>query len=292
MMRIGAESNTLPLRSVLVKPPEAAHKSQGDISQTWRDLNYSAEPLYEAAVSEHQAFVDCLRQVGAEPYVLPADPATGPDSIFVHDPLIVTRLGAILCRMGKRAREGEPGVAERWLDTVGIPVLGRIEGQATLEGGDLIWLDDRTVAVGEGYRTNAEGIQQLKEILAPLVQEVIAVPLPHWTGPRDCLHLMSLVSPIDVDLAVVYSPLLAVPFRQVLDRRGIQLVEVPESEFETMGCNVLALGPRKCLMLEGNPVTRRRLEDAGARVTTYRGTEISLKAGGGPTCLTRPLLRH
>ncbi len=290
-MRIGAESNTRPLRSVLVKTPEASHRSQTEISRVWRDLNYPAEPLYDEAVAEHLAFITCLEEAGAEVWSLPADPATGPDSIFVHDPLIVTRLGAILCRMGKHARSGEPGAAERWLSDVGIPVLGRVEGAGTLEGGDLIWLDDRSVAVGEGYRTNAEGIRQLQKILEPLVDEVIAVPLPHWTGPQDCLHLMSLVSPIDEGLAVVYSPLLAVPFRQVLERRGIQLVEVPESEFETMGCNVLALGPRRCLMLEGNPITQRQLEHAGASVTTYVGKELSLKGGGGPTCLTRPLLR-
>lgn len=290
-MRIGAESNTLPLRSVLVKSPETAHGSQAQISQVWRDLNYPAEPLYQAAVAEHRAFVARLREAGAEPHALPADPSTGPDSIFVHDSLLVTRSGAILCRMSKEARRGEPNAAERWLAEEAIPVLGRIEGEATLEGGDLIWLDDRTVAVGEGYRTNAEGIRQVGVLLEHLVDEVITVPLPHWAGPQDCLHLMSLVSPIDNDLAVVYSPLLPVPFRRQLERRGIRLVEVPEGEFDTMGCNVLAVGPRQCLMLEGNPITRQRLEEAGATVMTYVGSEISLKGGGGPTCLTRPLVR-
>jgi N-dimethylarginine dimethylaminohydrolase len=171
-----------------------------------------------------------------------------------------------------------------------MPVCGRIEPPGSAEGGDVIWLDSSTFIVGRGYRTNADGIRQLRAILGRGV-EVVEVPLPHWRGHHDVMHLMSLISPIDHDLAVVYSPLLPVPFREWLLARGIQLVEVPDEEFETMGTNVLAVAPRRCLILSGNPRTRAALERAGADVVEYEGTEISVKGAGGPTCLTRPLER-
>ena len=155
-----------------------------------------------------------------------------------------------------------------------------------------MWLDERTIAVGRGYRTNAAGIEQLHALLGDSVDEVIAVALPHWRGPDDVFHLMSVISPIDRDLALVYSPLMSVPFRERLLERGMTLVEVPDDEFATMGANVLALAPRRCVMLAGNPKTRARLERAGAEVFEYDGQEISVKGGGGPTCLTRPLARQ
>ncbi len=168
--------------------------------------------------------------------------------------------------------------------------MGSIDGNGRLEGGDFVWLDESTCAVGHGYRTNAEGIRQLKVILGPEI-EVIEVPLPHYKGPDDVFHLMSFVSPLDRDLMLVYSPVMPVPFRQRLLARGIRLVEVPDDEFETMGCNVLALGPRICLMVDGNTETRNRLEAAGCEVLVYSGQEISRKGEGGPTCLTHPLER-
>jgi N-dimethylarginine dimethylaminohydrolase len=173
----------------------------------------------------------------------------------------------------------------------GLPVAGVIDAPGTLEGGDVVWLDDRTIAVGRGYRTNAEGIRQLRTVLADSIDELIEVPLPHWRGAQDVMHLMSLVSPVDRNLAVVYSRLLPVPFRERLLQIGFTLVEVPDEEFESMGTNVLALAPRRCLVLSGNPTTRRALERAGAEVIDYEGEEISRKGAGGPTCLTRPLVR-
>ncbi len=292
MLRVGAESNVTPLRSVLVKSVEAGWHDQATADSEWQAFHYPASPDYARAVDEHRALEALLREQQIEVHQLPPAAGTGLDSIYTHDPLILTSRGAILCRMGKSARSREPEAARLWLEAAGIQVLGAIEGAGLLEGGDLVWLDSGTVAVGEGYRTNAEGIRQVRNLLGGLVDEVITVPLPHWSGPGDCLHLMSLISPIDSDLAVVYSPLLPVPFRRLLLDRGYDLVEVPEPEFVTMGPNVLALGPRCCLVLEGNPLTRRRLEAAGAAVLSYRGEEISLKGGGGPTCLTRPLLRH
>jgi len=200
--------------------------------------------------------------------------------------------GAIICRMGKAARSTEADAQERALLQMSVPILGRIEPPGTLEGGDVFWVDERTLAVGRGYRTNDEGIRQLRLLLGDSVDELIVVPLPHWRGPGDVMHLMSLVSPVDRDLAVVYSPLLPVPFRERLLDRGITLVEVPDREFKTMGTNVLAVKPRVCIALDGNIITRQRLQAAGATVIGYDGGEISVKGSGGPTCLTRPLSRR
>jgi N-dimethylarginine dimethylaminohydrolase len=174
----------------------------------------------------------------------------------------------------------------------GIPVLGSITAPGTLEGGDVAWLDEHTLAVGHTYRTNEEGIRQLTAFLQPLGVTVITVPLPHYKGTSDVFHLMSILSPVDTNLAVVYSPLMPIVFRNLLLQRGYQLIEVPDEEFESMGCNVLALAPRECLMVAGNPKTKAALEKAGCKVTEYKGEEISVKGGGGPTCLTRPLLRY
>ncbi|MEK6596806.1 MAG: arginine deiminase family protein, partial [Gemmatimonadota bacterium] len=244
-LKVGAESNVTTLRSVLVKSVEAGWCDQSTADREWQSLHYPASPDYPRAVDEHQALVALLRDQQIEVHHLPAAGGTGLDSIYTHDPLIVTSRGAILCRMGKPARCREPEAARLWLEAAGIPVLGAIEGDGLLEGGDLVWLGPGTVAVGEGYRTNAEGIRQVRKLLAELVDEVIPVPLPHWSGPGDCLHLMSLISPVDIDLAVVHSPLLPVPFRRLLLDRGYDLVEAPEPEFVTMGPNVLALGPRR-----------------------------------------------
>jgi N-dimethylarginine dimethylaminohydrolase len=193
--------------------------------------------------------------------------------------------------MGKALRRGEEAAIARCLEESGVPVYYELHGDACAEGGDLLWIDHDTLAVGLGFRTNEEGLSQLREALEPLGVAVLPVPLPYYGGPDACLHLMSLISLVDHDLAVVYLSLLPVPFWEYLQGKGVELVEVPENEFETMGTNVLAIRPRSCLILEGNPVTQRRLEDAGCEVFTYRGNEVSLKAEGGPTCLTRPVLR-
>jgi N-dimethylarginine dimethylaminohydrolase len=223
---------------------------------------------------------------------LPPDADTTLDSIYARDASIICDRGVILCNMGKRPRAGEPAAHERaYAARGGPPIVGAIDEPGRLEGGDLVWLDDRSVAIGRGYRTNAEGIRQLSALLGPTV-EVIEVPLPHWRGPDDVLHLMSLISPVDDDLAVVYSPLLPVSFLERLLDRGMSLVEVPDAEFDTMATNVLALAPRRCVMIAGNPRTRAALTRAGADVVEYDGTDISVKGSGGPTCLTRPLIRR
>ncbi|MEZ4636620.1 MAG: arginine deiminase family protein [Caldilineaceae bacterium] len=205
--------------------------------------------------------------------------------------VVIVNGGAILCTMGKAARAGEPDAFAAYLRSVDVPILGRIEPPGTLEGGDVCWIDERTVAVGEGYRTNAEGIRQFRELLGDRVDEVIPVPLPHWNGPDECLHLLSFISPVDHDLAVVYSRLMPVPFRQWLIARGIRLIEVPDEEYDSFACNVLAVAPGKVIMIAGNPITQSRLEAAGVEVHTFSGQDLCIKGGGGPTCLTRPIVR-
>ena len=222
---------------------------------------------------------------------LPKDSSTTLDSIYTHDPCVITDEGIILCNMGKNERQSEPSAISKYFESIDIPIIGSIHSPGKLEGGDVVWIDDQTLAIGEGYRTNSEGINQLKELIDPFVKKIISVPLPHWTGPNDCLHLMSNLSPIDNNLFLVYSKLLPVPFIEYLIERDIKLIEVPDEEYESMGCNVLALAPKIALMLKGNPITQSRLEAEDVKVYIYNGDEISLKGSGGPTCLTRPFLR-
>jgi N-dimethylarginine dimethylaminohydrolase len=279
------------LTRVLLKHPREAFRSDDAIASEWKSLSFGAAPSFARAIQEYDAFVEVLRTAGVQVDHLAAAGETNLDSIYVRDASIVCSRGVILCRMGKRLRTAEPNAQKAAYRTLGIPIVGEITAPACLEGGDVVWLDDQTIAVGRGYRTDDDGILQLRALLGDSIDELIAVSLPHWRGPGDVLHLMSLISPIDRDLAVVYSPLLPVDFRQRLIAHGYELIEVPHGEFETMGTNVLALGPRDCLMLAGNPQTRNALERAGARVREYMGNEISVKGAGGPTCLTRPLAR-
>jgi len=282
----GCQSMVEPLRRVLVRRPDEAF---GDADPThW---HYTSRPDLQEARREHDALVDLLRGAGAEVIEHSAPQPDRADAIYVFDPVLITERGAILLRMGKALRRGEEEALGQRLREVGVPTFAALDGEATAEGGDLLWLDRHTLAVGQGFRTNAEGLRQLREILAPLDVEVIPVELPYSGGPEACLHLLSLISLVDHDLAVVYPSLLAVPFWRFLHDRGIRLIEVPDLEFATQGPNVLALSPRKVLMLEGNPITQRRLEEAGCEVLTYSGREISWKAEGGPTCLTRPVWR-
>ncbi|MGH6690718.1 MAG: dimethylarginine dimethylaminohydrolase family protein, partial [Gammaproteobacteria bacterium] len=261
------------------------------IEPEWRALTFTAPPDAGRAIEQYDAFVELVAASGAR--VEDCRDAAGLtlDAIYVRDASIVTPKGLVLCHMGKPARQGEPAAQGRAYGALGLPVIGAIDAPGLLEGGDVVWFDDRRVAVGRGYRTNDDGIRQLRRLLGDGV-EVVVVPLPHHRGPGDVFHLMSILSPVDEDLAVVYSPLLPVPFRQWLLARGLRLVEVPDEELESIGVNVLAIAPRRCVMLDGNPRTRARLEAAGAQVAVYDGSEISLKGGGGPTCLTRPLDRE
>lgn len=283
-IQYGSQSMVNPLEIVLVRRPDETF-GQADPA-TW---HYTAQPNLDAAQAEHDAFVRHLHQAGAEVVYHTVPLPHHADAIFTHDPVLICNEGAIILRMGKALRRGEEEAIAQQLETMGVPIHYRLHGDALAEGGDLLWIDENTLAVGQGFRTNAEGLRQLQEAL-PAV-EIIPVPLPYFQGPDACLHTMSFISMIDHDLAVVYPPFMPVPFWQLLQARGIQFVEVPEAEFATMGPNVLALAPRQCLMLEGNPITKQRLAAAGCQVSTYKGNEISLKAEGGATCLTRPILR-
>jgi N-dimethylarginine dimethylaminohydrolase len=286
------QSEVGTLTRLVVKHARDAFRDQETIAAEWRTLNFTAAPDFARAIDEYERFLELLRQSGTAVDSLPPAPAVGLDSIYVRDASVASTRGVILCSMGKAQRVGEPASQGAALRAAGVPILGSIEPPGRLEGGDVVWLDERTLAVGRGYRTNDHGIEQLRAILGGDLDELIAVPLPHWRGASDVFHLMSIISPVDHDLAVVYSPLMPVPFRERLLDRGVTLVEVPDGEFESMGANVLAIAPRRCVMVSGNPITRARLEAAGAEVFEYEGREISLKGGGGPTCLTRPLERR
>jgi N-dimethylarginine dimethylaminohydrolase len=271
---------TAPLRRVLVRRPGATER--------WREYGWRAEPDPAGLAAEHEAFCAALAEAGAE--VIVAEPHdANPDAVYVYDPALVASDGAVLLRPGKEGRRAEPAALGAELEAAGVPLLARLEAPALAEGGDTVWLDERTLLVGRGYRTNDAGVEALAAALPNV--EVVAFDLPHLHGPGEVLHLMSLLSPLDRDLAVAYPPLMPVRLVELLAERGIRLVEVPDDEFETMGPNVLALAPRVALALEGNDETRRRLERAGADVRVYRGDELSRKGDGGPTCLTRPLLR-
>ena len=282
---------TSTIRKVLIKDPKSAYKNQANIDTQYNELNYFGKPDFEISLKDYDSFKSILHNNGIEIHCLPSDDITSLDSIYTHDPCLVSNSGVILCSMGKDLRRKEPGMISNYFESLGIPIIGRISSPGKLEGGDIVWIDNRTVAVGVGYRSNLEGILQLKQILSDDIDEIIPVHLPHWTGPADCLHLMSNVSPIDENLFLVYSKLLPVSFREYLLGRKIKLVEVPDEEYESMGCNVLAIAPKKVIMIEGNSITKKLLEDEGVEIFTYSGLEISNKGAGGPTCLTRPFLR-
>jgi arginine deiminase len=290
-MKHGSQSEVGKIHSILLKHPRDAFISQQSIDAQWHELNYIGCTDYQKALAEYEYFVELLKNNVADIYYLPRHDSTGLDSIYVHDAAIITNLGAILCNMTKSERRGEPKAAGEYLTRIGIPFLGVLSGDGRLEGGDMIWLDERTIVAGQGHRTNAEGIRQLRDLTRDFVDEFVVMPLPHWRGSSEVLHLMSLISPIDHNLAVVYSPLLTVPFRKWLLNRGVKLIDVPDDEFESMGCNILAVAPRKCIMLSGNPRTRKKLEAEGVEVMEFTGREICHKGAGGPTCMTRPIHR-
>jgi N-dimethylarginine dimethylaminohydrolase len=279
------------LARVLVKHARDAFVSEALIASQWKRLNFSAPPDLSRALGEYERFLEIIASIGADIVCLPRDGSVTLDSIYTRDASIVSTKGVILASMGKLSRANEPHVQGEELRRHGYTIAGAIASPGRFEGGDFIWLDDKTVVVGQGARTNPEGIGQLTALLTGSFDELIVVPLPDCPGRHDVMHLMSLISPVDRDLAVVYSRLLPDTFRQTLLNRGYRLVDVPDEEYETMGTNVLALSPRECVMLDGNPKTRASLEKAGATVHVYEGKEISLKGGGGPTCLTRPLAR-
>jgi N-dimethylarginine dimethylaminohydrolase len=291
-MKTTYHSEYLKLESVFIKPAKNAFVSEKLLEAQWQELHYLSRPNFEDSLKEYENFEKAIQKNGALIQQFPFDDKVTIDSIYCRDAAIATDFGMIICNMGKSGRLNEPEAQRQTYINHSIPILGRIEAPGTLEGGDVAWLDDKTLALGHSYRTNEEGILQLKKMLKPKGIEVLVAELPHYKGPSDVFHLMSILSPVDKDLAVVYSPLMPIQFRNELLRRNFQLLEVPEEEFESMGCNILAIAPRDCLMVDGNPKTQKLLEQAGCSVKVYKGENISVKGGGGPTCLTRPLLRR
>jgi dimethylargininase len=279
----GGQSAVAYLRRALVRPPR--------LDDLWacRDYGWPAGPDPARTLREHEVFRQELTASGTEVLVGETPVSGDPDAVFACDPVLMTDRGALLLRPGKEGRRGEPEALRADLQAAGVPVAEAMGAPATAEGGDLLWLDRETLAVGRSYRTNDEGIEWIRKQL-PGVQ-VLAFDLPHHHGPAEVLHLLSLISLVDEDLAVVYLPLLPAGLVELLTGRGVRLVEVPEEEFSSHGPNVLALGPRRALMLEGNPETRRRLEAAAVEVRTYPGDELAGKGHGGPTCLVQPILR-
>ena len=282
-VRFGCGDMVGRLRRVLVRAPKPE-----DVS-AWKAYGWRAEPDFGRLRAEHEAFRALLAEAGAE-VVLGETPLPAcPDAVYVHDPALVGPRGAILLWPGKEVRRIEVDAMAADLVEADVSITARLEAPATAEGGDAVWLDERTLLFGRGYRTNDAGIAALREALPGV--DVVAFDLPHWHGRRGVLHMMSFLSPLDVDLAVVYLPLMPARLVELLEERDVRFVEVPEEEFDSMGPNVLALAPRVALALDGNPITRKRMEHAGAEVRVYTGEDLSRKGDGGPTCLTRPLLR-
>ncbi|HEX6580287.1 MAG TPA: arginine deiminase family protein [Actinomycetota bacterium] len=279
----GGQTQVASLRRVLVRAPGSV-----DLGR-WPEFGWLAEPEPALAAEQHEVFCGILADAGAEVLFASSNVADDPDAVYVCDPAIMSDRGAMVLRLGKEGRRSESTAIAEDLTALGVPVAFEMAKPATAEGGDTMWLDERTLLVGRSYRTNDAGIQALREALRRV--EVLAFDLPRLKGPDACLHLLSLLSPLADDLVVAYVPLMPIRLLELLAEREIEIVEVPEDEFESMGPNVLALAPRVALAVDGNPKTRRRMERAGVEVIVYEGSDISHKGEGGPTCLTRSLLR-
>lgn len=295
----GGHSMVAPLRSVLVCPPGAAGWSRSS-AERWQRLGYSRRPDPAAAGRQHAALCAALREAGVEVLQLDvgggltpdADEGLTPDAVYAHDASLITDGGAILLRMGKEARGAEPARHREFYAAAGVPVLGAIEPPGSVEAGDVVWLDGRTLLVGRGHRTDDDGVAQLARLVAPLQVEVVRAPLPYGGGPDACLHLMSVLSLLDERTALVDAAWLAVETVELLHRRGFRLVEIDDAERGSLACNVLALGEGHLLAFAENRATNRRLRDAGFEVEEVAGSEIGIAGSGGPTCLTRPLWRE
>ncbi|MCZ6662804.1 MAG: arginine deiminase family protein [Actinobacteria bacterium] len=283
MVEFGVSSSIAPLREVLVQTPGPAFAAAFEDSRH----GFRHPVAFGVAQKEHQALIDLLGELDVNVHVL-ANDDLGPDFVYQYDPTLVTRRGAILLRSGKPTRRGEEDALAAWYRHNEIPIIASIEAPGTVDGGDVCWLDGENVCVGRTLRTNQAGIDQLSALL---VETVHVFDMPYDKGPDDCLHLMSVISPVSETLALVELARLPAGLYSLCGELGIGLIDVPPEEVDTLACNVLAVRPGVVMMLDGNPVTRQRLEDAGVEVHTFEGREICLNGNGGPTCLTRPLLR-
>jgi N-dimethylarginine dimethylaminohydrolase len=291
MTRSGIHSMAAPLTRVLVCAPEAAGWCDPERSARWSALGYHHPPRPEPARRQHQALCRALEAAGARLERLASDASLSLDAVYTHDTSLPTNGGALLLRPGKPTRRGEPDRHGRLYSELGIPILGRLEEPACAEAGDLVWLDERTLLAGRGYRTNAAGIAALRAQLAPLGAELIEAPLPHGGGPEVCLHLMSILSVLDERRLLVDLEWLAVSTVELLHERGFELIGIAPGERQGLACNVLALGGGRLLAIEENRETNARLEEQGFEVYRFPGDELCWNGSGGPTCLTRPLER-
>lgn len=290
-MNYGCQSMVDKITDIMIKRPQEAYKNQEFINENYEACKYYGIPDMEKSIEEYEVFENILKENVENVWYLPKDEITNLDSIYAHDSLKITKKGAIYFNMTKDVRKNESKAAEDYLKSIGVPTLGYITEPGRMEGGDVLWIDDKTVAIGLGYRTNEEGIRQFTELTKDFIDEVITVPLPHAVGDGEVLHLMSLISPISDKLAVVYSRYMPIFFREMLLERGIELLEVDDDEYDYLGCNVLTLEPNVCVLIEGIPKIQKKLEDAGCKVFTYPGKEISIKGTGGATCFTCPITR-
>ena len=284
----GGHSMAGRLKRVMACAPAAGNWQAG--GNDWRSMGYLRAPDFARAQAQHEALSEALQAAGAEVTALDGR-GLSMDAVYTHDASFMTDYGAICLNMGKSCRKEEPGRHRKFYQEMGIPVLGEIRAPGTAEAGDMVWLDERTLLVGRGYRTNAAGIEQLRSVLAAKGVEVIPAALPHGAGPGSCLHLMSLMSVLDQRTLLLDLPWLAVETVQLLCQRKFRFVEIEPGERETLACNVLALGEGRLLAFAENRRTNERLRGAGFEVRTFQGDEIGINGGGGPTCLTRPILR-
>lgn len=283
--RYGAQSMSAPLREVLVVRPGRRFGAAFD-----DPAHGFLRPVDLAtARREHDRFVELLGELGPMVHVLDADElCASVDAIYPFDSLLVTDRGAIPLRPGKANRHPEPAALEAWTLAAGIPTLARIEAPGTFEGGDTAWLRPDLLCIGRTLRTNDAGARQLAGIIGG---DIRIFDLPYWRGAAELIHLLSVISPVADDLAVVFLPLLPVGLWELLGDLGVRTIEVPAEEFQTLGCNVLAVRPGVVVMAEGNPGTAAALARAGCEVHTYPASEIGINGSGGPTCLTRPIRR-
>lgn len=283
----GNQSMVAPLKRVLLKRPAESVED----ARKWQEFGYHFPPNPDEARREHDGLVRRLRDAGVEVHLAEEPQPALLDSIFITDPGFVTDAGAIIGHMGKALRRGEEPALARELARLGIPILGTLERDGTLEGGDVLWLDPETLVIGRSYRTNDAGYQRVRVLLAGRVKNIYQAHLPHWHGRGEILHLLSVISPVAEDLAVVYAPLVPVPLFELLEARNIRTIEVPDEEFATHASNVLAIAPGHVVMLQGNPITAGRLREHGVTVSEYEGRELTLNRDGGATCMTCCLLR-
>ncbi len=290
--RYNGHSMVGALKRVLVCSPRAACWHQHERAARWRELGFVHAPDFATAQAQHEALCRELEACGAEVEDIPPSMELSLDAVYAHDASLPTDFGLILMRPGKANRVPEVKHHGSFCQILGIPMLAKITPPATAEAGDMMWLDAKTLLIGHGYRTNAQGIQQMRALLAPKGVEVLSAPLPHGKGPSACLHLMSLISLLDEKTVLVDLPWLAVETLELLKARGYKFIEIDYSERETLACNVLSLGEKRLLALQENAKTNEKLRAAGFDVRTFPGSALCINGGGGPTCVTRPLLRE